>query len=139
MNTTDFFKEFYATWSEHNTNMMKNFSNLTTESWKAESYEKFYRSWSEDTSAMMEKLMRMPGFANYSWEIFKNTTGFQEAFNQMTEAYLKGMNIPTHKDLSELHERLDYLDDKLEELESKMQSEKKNCHKRKKEEERIEQ
>jgi hypothetical protein len=135
MNNTDFFKEFYNTWSEQNVNMMKSFTNLASESWKTESYEKFYRSWSENTSAMMEKMMHVPGFANHSWEIFKNTTGFQEAFNQMTEAYLKGMNIPSQKDLNEIHERLDYLDDKLEELEAKFLADKK-AKKHKKEEER---
>jgi len=118
--STNFFKDFYSSWADFNMNMMKSSMGLATESWKPETYEKFYGDWMKNTGDMLEKIMRMPGFAGYSWEIFKSSTGFQKMFHEMTEVYMKNMKLPTHGDVDELSQRINYLDDKIEELEKKI-------------------
>ena len=101
-------------------NIMKSSMGLASEAWKPETYEKFYGDWLKNTGDMMEKIMRMPGFAGYSWEIFKTSTGFQKMFQEMMELYMKNMKIPTHGDIDELSQRVNYLDDKIEILEKKI-------------------
>ena len=116
----NFFKDFYSSWVDFNVNMTKSSMELMTQSWKPENYEKFYHVWSENMGTIMEKVMRMPGFAPYSWEVFKSSAGFQKMFREMTELSCKNMNIPTNKDIDELSERINYLDDKLESIEEKL-------------------
>lgn len=116
----NFFKDFYSSWADFNVNMMKSSVGIATEAWKPETYEKFYGDWLKNTGDMMEKIMRIPGFAGYSWEIFKTSTGFQKMYQEMMELYLKNMKLPTHGDIDELSQRINYLDDKIEELEKKL-------------------
>ena len=120
--SVNFFKDFYSSWLNANMNIMKSSMGLASEAWKPETYEKFYGTWLENTGDMMEKIMRMPGFAGYSWEIFKSSTGFQKIFQEMVERYMKNMKLPTHDDIDELSQRINYLDNKIEELEKKISS-----------------
>lgn len=117
---SNFLKDFYSSWVDFNVNMTKSSMELMAESWKPENYENFYKVWSENMGNIMEKIMRMPGFANYSWQTFKSSAGFQKMFGEMIEMSHRNMKLPTHKDIDELSERISYLDDKLEEIEKKL-------------------
>ena len=116
------YKGFFDSWMDFNTKMMQSGISTMREYWTPESYENFYSSWSKHYSEMMEKIMRLPGFTEKSWETFKSTTGFQKFSEMMAQQYLKSVNVPTREEIDELSQRISYLDDKMEIIEEKLDS-----------------
>ncbi len=118
--STDMCKGFLESWMDFNTQMMKSGFDALGGYCSSDSCEKFYKDWSTHYSDMMEKVMRLPGFTEKSWEAFKTTAGFQKFTEMMTRQYLASLNVPTREEIDELSERISYLDDRLESMEEKL-------------------
>jgi hypothetical protein len=118
--TTESFKEFFHLWQDMTMNMVKNPMEFTAKAFKPEQYEKFYELYSKQMNEMMEKVMRTPGFATQSWDLFKGTREFHKYMDSMVEQSLKHLKIPTHKDINFMSERLNHLEDRLTVLEEKL-------------------
>ena len=118
-NQTQTFQEMFESWTRMNSNVMRGFFELAGEPTKTENYEQIYRSWSSGMTEVIEKAMRTPNMSKFAWEAFKPMASMQKAGSQITETWLKNMNIPTHRDIAELSRRLNDLDDRLDRIEKK--------------------
>ena len=86
------------------------------------SYKKFYDIWIRSSSEMLEELMRSPQFAAMAGKASGDTADFKKQIDEMIEASLKSMHLPSSSDIKELSRRMRSLEERFQQLAQKMES-----------------
>ncbi|MDQ7821399.1 MAG: hypothetical protein RDV48_01255 [Candidatus Eremiobacteraeota bacterium] len=120
--TAETMQEMVHLWVDTMQAMARNPLEAMGKAWSAETYSRWYDLHSRMTSEILEGILRTPGFAAQSWEMVKGTSPFRKFSREMMETAMKTMELPTGKDINELHERLDSLEDRIESMEKEFKA-----------------
>ena len=84
-------------------------------------YKKFHDIWIRSSSEMLDELMRSPQFAEMVGKGLENSMDFKKQMDEVIEASLKNMHLPTSSDFNELSRRLRTLEERFQQFVQKME------------------
>ena len=84
-------------------------------------YKKFYDIWTRTSTEMLDELMHSPQYAEMAGKALENSADLKKQVDEVIEASLKNMHLPTSSDVKGLSRRLRTLEERFQQVVQKME------------------